>query len=288
MSSDDMDFIRLNGSVLFFAVLWTFVIIIAKYLFKIKESRLAYMVAFGVDLMEVKILHSFWSSLLFIIVNFSSTNFSVFATFAFAFIIFLAVAARRYAIWKETKDISLLFVWRTLATLLICFISLANELLITLIFCLAVGISLWEFYLLHSSKYLISINDLNSSNYMSEKTYKVLNNYDEEVQWCWSISVRNTVITMLPVATSLFTAILILLKQSEYEAIIFTSVLLYFFMLVAIVEAVFVYNFLEERRKYLVQNKLEFLQKKYAKLNNNDTIVYEERKRPRVTNLPFD
>jgi hypothetical protein len=288
MSSDDMDFIRLNGSVLFFAVLWTFVIIIAKYLFKIKESRLSYMVAFGVDLMEVKILHSFWSSLLFIIVNLSSTNFSVFATFAFAFVIFLAVAARRYAILKETKDISPLFVWRTLATLLICFISLANELLITLIFCLAVGISLWEFYLLHSSKYLISIKDLNSSNYMSEKTYKVLNNYDEEVQWCWSISVRNTVITMLPVATSLFTAILILLKQSEYEAIIFTSVLLYFFMLVAIVEAVFVYNFLEERRKYLVQNKLEFLQKKYAKLNNNDTIVYEERKRPRVTNLPFD
>ena len=45
--------------------------------------------------------------------------------------------------------------------------------------------------------------------------------------------------------------------------------------------AIFIYNFLEERRKYLVQNKLEFLQRKYAKLNHNDTINYEERKRPR-------
>lgn len=30
-----------------------------------------------------------------------------------------------------------------------------------------------------------------------------------------------------------------------------------------------------------MQNKLEFLQRKYAKLDRNDTINYEERKRPR-------
>lgn len=60
--------------------------------------------------------------------------------------------------------------------------------------------------------------------------------------------------------------------------------MLYFLLLLVIVNSVFVFFFLDERRKYLVQNKLEYLQKKYAKLNNNDTIVYEERKRPRVAN----
>lgn len=60
--------------------------------------------------------------------------------------------------------------------------------------------------------------------------------------------------------------------------------MLYFLLLLVIVNSVFVFFFLDERRKYLVQNKLEYLQKKYAKLNNNDTIIYEERKRPRVAN----
>jgi len=85
---------------------------------------------------------------------------------------------------------------------------------------------------------------LNSANYMSEKTYKVLNNYDEEVKYCWSISIRNTIITMLPVMAAILTAILILLKDMEYEVIIFTSVMAYFFMLLAIVNAIFIFNFL--------------------------------------------
>jgi hypothetical protein len=99
--ADDMDFIRLNGSVLLFAVVWTVVVLVSKYLFKVKENRLKYMVTFGIDIMEVKILHSFWSSLVFILINYSSTNFSVFVTFAFAYVLFLSILARRYAIWKE-------------------------------------------------------------------------------------------------------------------------------------------------------------------------------------------
>jgi hypothetical protein len=79
---------------------------------------------------------------------------------------------------------------------------------------------------------------------MSEKTYKVLNNYDEEVKYCWSISIRNTIITMLPVMAAILTAVLILLKDMEYEVIIFTSVMAYFFMLLAIVNAIFIFNFL--------------------------------------------
>jgi hypothetical protein len=46
-----MDFIRLNGSVLFFAVIWAVVIFVSAYLFRVKENRVKYMVAFGLDLM---------------------------------------------------------------------------------------------------------------------------------------------------------------------------------------------------------------------------------------------
>jgi hypothetical protein len=34
---------------------------------------------------------------------------------------------------------------------------------------------------------------------------------------------------------------------------------------------VLIFNFLEARRKFLVQNKLEYLQKKYAKLGSDET-----------------
>lgn len=53
-------------------------------------------------------------------------------------------------------------------------------------------------------------------------------------------------------------------------------------MLLVIVNAILIFKFLEERRKYLVQNKLEFLQKKYAKLSSIETTVHEERRRPRI------
>lgn len=51
LTAEDMDFIRLNGSVLFFGLVWTIIIIIAKYLFRIKENRISYMITFGIDLM---------------------------------------------------------------------------------------------------------------------------------------------------------------------------------------------------------------------------------------------
>jgi hypothetical protein len=81
-------------------------------------------------------------------------------------------------------------------------------------------------------------------------------------------------ITFAPIIVSLVIAVIIFLRDSELESVIFSASILYFLLLLAIIIAIFIYNFLEERRKYLVQNKLEFLQKKYAKLNPNDTINY--------------
>ena len=58
------------------------------------------------------------------------------------------------------------FVWRAVSTLLVCFVSLANEIVITLMVMVALCISLWEFFMLHSSKYEVKISDLTSANYM--------------------------------------------------------------------------------------------------------------------------
>jgi len=68
--SSDMDFIRLNGSVLFFGLVWGCVWVAARWLFRVGESRLSFLTRFGLDLMEVKVLHSFWSAVLLVIVNY--------------------------------------------------------------------------------------------------------------------------------------------------------------------------------------------------------------------------
>lgn len=143
LTTEDMDFIRLNGSVILFGVIWAFALLISKCLFGIRQSQINYMVKFGSDIMEVKILHSFWSSLLFLIVNYNSSNYIIFITFCFACLFFIAVLGRRYTLWLDTKDVSPFFIWRMICTLLICFVSLANELLIGLIFVVSVVIVLW-------------------------------------------------------------------------------------------------------------------------------------------------
>lgn len=143
LTTEDMDFIRLNGSVILFGVIWAFALLISKCLFGIRQSQINYMVKFGSDIMEVKILHSFWSSLLFLIVNYNSSNYIIFITFCFASLFFIAVLGRRYTLWLDTKDVSPFFIWRMICTLLICFVSLANELLIGLIFVVSVVIVLW-------------------------------------------------------------------------------------------------------------------------------------------------
>lgn len=162
-----MDFIRLNGSILFFAAIWGCVIIITKFLFQPSEKKIAYMIHFGLDLTQVKILHSFWSAVFYVIINYKATNFSVFVSFSFAILLFLAILSRRYIIWKQQNELSPFFLWRVVASLLICLISLANELLVAMIFVAAIVVAIWEFKILHSNKYYISINELNSKNYLS-------------------------------------------------------------------------------------------------------------------------
>jgi len=70
LGSDDMDFIRLMGSILLFGLIGLVAYIFCRFVLNFKEARLDYMSKLCIDLMEVKIFHSFWSSLLYIVSNY--------------------------------------------------------------------------------------------------------------------------------------------------------------------------------------------------------------------------
>ena len=117
---------------------------------------------------------------------------------------------------------------------------------------------------------------------MDERTYRVLNSYDMEVPYSFAIPFRNMTTTISPFITSLLAVTLILLRDSNNYSVFFTIIILYTMLLLCMIITFLVFKFLEERRKFLVQNKLEYLQKKYAKLGTRETEIYEERRRPRV------
>ena len=123
---------------------------------------------------------------------------------------------------------------------------------------------------------------------MNEATYKVLNNYDVEVGYSFSISVRNTIATVCPFTTALLVGVMVLLRDAETYSIFFTICIIYVFFVLVCVVTVLIFKFLEERRRYLVQNKLESLQKKYARLGERENDLYEQRRRPRVDTSHFN
>lgn len=270
-----MDFIRLMGSIILLGVVMLIIYLIARYLLKVKPWRLNLIANLGVDLMEIKIFHSFWTALIYIIVNFRTAQFGMFLLFLLAVWMVAAVIGRSYKAWRDNDNWSPLIFWRCFATLLICLLSLANELLMSLLILVAMGVTLWHFFYLHSKHHYVNINDLNSSNYMQERTFRVLNNYDYEVKYSFSISLRNTLISACPSIAAIAAAISILLREAEFYSVYMSLSIVYLLLFLGLVTSLLIFNFLDERRKFLVQNKLEYLQKKYAKLGSRDTTIYE-------------
>lgn len=80
LATSDMDFIRFMGSILSFLVLWSTVLLAAKFLFRVQDPTWKYLTNFGMDITEIKILHSFWSSLIYAILNANSPTFTIYLT----------------------------------------------------------------------------------------------------------------------------------------------------------------------------------------------------------------
>ena len=95
-----MDFVRLMGSIIFFGTFMLIVYLICKYLFDVKESKLDFMMKLSIDLMEVKVFHSFWTSLLYIIANYRASEFGMYIVFILGIAFLSAIVGRRYSIYK--------------------------------------------------------------------------------------------------------------------------------------------------------------------------------------------
>ena len=52
--------------------------------------------------------------------------------FVLAIAFMAAILGRRYSMYKETGELSPFFIWRLTVTLAICFIALANELVLSI------------------------------------------------------------------------------------------------------------------------------------------------------------
>lgn len=79
---------------------------------------------------------------------------------------------------------------------------------------------------------------------MEEDTYRILNNYDEEVKYSNSISIRNTILILMPIVAAILMGVVILLKESEYTAVYFDAIVSYIFLVAVIITVIFVYKFL--------------------------------------------
>jgi hypothetical protein len=91
----DMDFIRMIGSILTFIAFWITFLIVFKYLISKDKDIFGWLIRLGMDLIEIKILFSFWNSLIFTFSNGNLNNLYMLWVHIFSYS-FMALAAFRY------------------------------------------------------------------------------------------------------------------------------------------------------------------------------------------------
>ena len=75
-----------------------------------------------------------------------------------------------------------------------------------LLLVVAVAAGICEFYLLRSDRYVFQPHHLTSHNYMDESTTRVLNSFDNEIDYACAIPFRNTLILTFPALTVIMVA----------------------------------------------------------------------------------
>lgn len=101
----------------------------------------------------------------------------------------------------------------------------------------------------------------------------MLSNYNLVIPFSFSISFRNILIVISPILTGLLSGLIIFLKTVELFSILFVSIFLYLLVIIVLVTIYFIYKFLVSRKTFLVQSKLEYLQRKFALLESQDSLI---------------
>lgn len=107
------------GSILVFVAVWIIFIVVLKVFFIKNNATLGWLLRIGMDLIEVKILHSFWNSLIFTIINSSENDIYILWLHLFSYVFMGFTIFRYYKIYQENQSISFTFLWRLTATLLL-------------------------------------------------------------------------------------------------------------------------------------------------------------------------
>lgn len=133
------------GSILVFVAVWVIFTVILKVFFTKNNLILGWLLRLGMDLIEVKILHSFWNSLLFTIINSSQNNIYILLIHLFSYIFLGLTIFRYYKTYQATNIVNHQFLWRLLATLLIS-VSVFEKMIVFVVLSLvAVGFGMWRY-----------------------------------------------------------------------------------------------------------------------------------------------
>lgn len=140
-----MDFIRMIGSILLFIAVWIVVLVILKCFVTKNPALLGWFLRLGMDLVEVKIIHSFWNSLIFTFINSSKDNIYMLWVHLFSYIFMGLVAFRYYKIYQTNGSISYPFIWRVVSTLLLSIAVFNKIIVLTILSLVSVGFGLKHF-----------------------------------------------------------------------------------------------------------------------------------------------
>lgn len=140
-----MDFIRMIGSILVFIAVWVLLIVVLKVFFIKNLLTLGWLVRLGMDFIEIKILHSFWNSLLFTIVISPQNNIYILWLHLFSYVFMGFTVFRYYKIYQESGSISYPFLWRVIATLLLSIAVYQQMVLLIILSLLSVAFGLQQY-----------------------------------------------------------------------------------------------------------------------------------------------
>ncbi len=136
------------GSVLVFIAVWTLMIVTMKIFFTKNHALLGWLLRLAMDLIEVKIMHSFWNSLIFTVIKSEENNLFMLWVHLVSYAFMGLTFFRYYKIYKTTSKLDSLFMWRVLSTLLISLAVFSKMIVLIILAFVSIMVGLRQYHVL--------------------------------------------------------------------------------------------------------------------------------------------
>lgn len=267
-ASSDMDFLRFMGAIILFFLLWVVILLVAKFLLKINQKSFQWLVRFGLDLIEVKILHSFWSSLIFLIVNgTSSANFVIYVTHACSYFFLTLLIIKRWMIWKAYRSVSLFFLWRIVVTLLVCLAQFGALGISLGVFIAGLGTGVLVMYFQERKSNVFEVTVFLSPHLRQHEYQDVMSRHDGEIKYSFCTTLRKIFLVIIVPITALCFAMLILLQYLDSIPVIVVGTIILLLLLYLLITAILIHLFIEQRNTYFKNHDLKLTLQTEEKIN---------------------